>query len=189
MGGRVPSIKVYNEHKDLIASAPSPNSSHRGPGGWVTITVNQQGAGKSQQATFLEVAGVDGDPVCVSYIGQAWSDGTRLAWVGDIGAYCKRTWYYSDLYVSRTNETLHKVSSFFPPISYTKGTNKTKPRCMWVGQGKAWNSQIPSQQAENIIPTFQIYTPNFGRQTASGGVYVSANPTSLCQAPSMIFYN
>jgi hypothetical protein len=111
MGGRVPSIKVYNEHKDLIGSAPSPNSSHVGPGGWVTITVNQQGAGKSQQAAFLEVAGADGDPVCIAYIGQTWSDGTRLAWVGDIGSYCKKTWYYSDLYVSMTNGTLYKVSA------------------------------------------------------------------------------
>jgi hypothetical protein len=60
---------------------------------------------------------------------------------------------------------------------------------MWVGQGKAWNSQIPSQQAVNIIPAFQIHIPNFGRQTASGGVYVPANPASLCQALSMILYN
>jgi hypothetical protein len=48
IGGRVRSINVYIEHKNLIGSAPSPNSSHVGPGGWVTITVNHQGTGKSQ---------------------------------------------------------------------------------------------------------------------------------------------
>lgn len=110
MGGRVPSIKVYNEHRDVIGSAPSSDSAYVSPGGWVTITVNQQGEGRYQQATFLEVAGADGDAVCVSYIGQTWSDGTRLAWVGDIGAYCRKTWYYSDLYISMPNGTLYKVS-------------------------------------------------------------------------------
>jgi hypothetical protein len=111
MGGRVPSIKVFNEHKELIGSAPSPNSSFVGPGAWTTVVVDQQGTGKSQQATFLEIAGSDVDPVCLSYIGQTWSDGTKLAWLGDIGFYCKKPWYYSDLYVTMTNGTMYKVSA------------------------------------------------------------------------------
>ncbi|KAH7402344.1 hypothetical protein DE146DRAFT_754927 [Phaeosphaeria sp. MPI-PUGE-AT-0046c] len=170
MGGRIPSIRVYNEHGDFIGKAPSSDSSYVSPGGWVTITVDQQGAGRSQQATFLEVAGADGDPVCVSYIGQTWSDGTRLAWVGDIGKYCRKPWYYSDLYVSMPNGTLYK------------------PRCMWIGQGVAYNPGTTDQTAANIIPAIQIHTPNFGRQTESGGISVPANPSTLCGPPYMTFF-
>lgn len=59
---------------------------------------------------------------------------------------------------------------------------------MWVGKGTAYNPDKPSQPAVDIIPAFQIHTPNFGRQTTSGGISVPANPSTLCDPPYMTFF-
>jgi hypothetical protein len=107
MGGRVPSIRVYNDHATKIGNASSSTSSIAVAGQWVDIIVEQEI--KAQQPTFLEVDAMDGDMVCLAYIGQTWSDGTKLGWLGDIGRFCGKSWYYSTLHISMTNGTLYTV--------------------------------------------------------------------------------
>ncbi|KAH7348012.1 hypothetical protein BKA66DRAFT_477677 [Pyrenochaeta sp. MPI-SDFR-AT-0127] len=101
MGGRVPSIRVYNDHAKRIGMASSPIDSIAVAGQWIDITVVQDV--KFQQPTFLEVDAMDKDLVCLAYIGQTWSDGTKLGWLGDIGRFCGTAWHHSALYVSKAD--------------------------------------------------------------------------------------
>jgi hypothetical protein len=108
MGGRVPSIKVYNDRNEQIGNASSPSSSVALAGQYIDVTVEQ--SVKFQQASYLEVNAMDGDMVCLAYIGQTWSDGTKLGWLGDIGRFCGMFWYHSTLHIAMENGTLYSVS-------------------------------------------------------------------------------
>ncbi|KAF2110306.1 hypothetical protein BDV96DRAFT_603901 [Lophiotrema nucula] len=172
MGGIVPSIKVYNEKKQMIGNASSSNTTTVGPGQYVTVTVTHQGSGQFQQPSYLQVEADTADiehAICISYIGQTWSDGTKLGWLGDIGAYCSQnhkdiSWYYSELYVGMVNGTMYK------------------PRCTWFG----W--RLIDGVRKKSVYTMRIHTPDFGRQVDSG-FSLPDNPSSLCQAPSTVWYN
>jgi hypothetical protein len=60
---------------------------------------------------------------------------------------------------------------------------------MWVGRGFGYDPRNATQPLRIGISALTIHTPNFGRQTASGGISVPTNPSSLCQEPSMTFFN
>jgi hypothetical protein len=109
MGGALPNVRVYNENFEVIGLGH--NGNKFGPGQWATIQVDQNGTGIGQQPTYLELAGAANDPICIAYIGQTWSDGTKLGWLGDVGQYCGMPFYYSNLFVAKTDGEMHKVSA------------------------------------------------------------------------------
>jgi hypothetical protein len=111
MGGTIPSFRVYNENKALIGHATSDDHQTVGEGQFRTVTVVHNTSGLSQQPSYLQVAG-GSDDVCIAYLGQTWSDGTKLGWLGDIGKFCGARWYYSNLFVEMSNGTMYKVSSY-----------------------------------------------------------------------------
>ncbi|KAF2790472.1 hypothetical protein K505DRAFT_340377 [Melanomma pulvis-pyrius CBS 109.77] len=68
MGGRVPSIRVYNDRGEKIGNASSPTTSIAVAGQWIDINVEQEI--KFQQPTFLEVDAVDGDMPSCTWVGH-----------------------------------------------------------------------------------------------------------------------
>lgn len=107
-GGHFPELRAYNENGALIGSS-NPQSGIAGAGQWVTIEIVQNGTGQAQQATGLEIRGALDDPICIAYIAHIWSDGMTVGWLGDMGEWCQRPSYYSNLYVPTLNGSMHKV--------------------------------------------------------------------------------
>jgi hypothetical protein len=85
MGGTIPSLRVYNENKELIKTSASDNYNTINEGQFTTVTVYQNSSGSFQQAPFLQVAW-GSDDICIAYLGQTWADGTKLGWLGDVGS-------------------------------------------------------------------------------------------------------
>jgi hypothetical protein len=118
MGGMIPSLRVYNENKEVIGTSASDNYNTISEGQFTTVTVYQNSSGSSQQAPFLQVAG-GSDDICIAYLGQTWADGTKLGWLGDVGKFCGARWYYSNLFVVMQNGTMNKVRcSLIPLLSF-----------------------------------------------------------------------
>lgn len=108
LGGIIPSVKVWNEEGVFIGAAIGSSVSDIQPGTFKTVEVRHNDSYLFQQPTYVEVSG-GSDAVCVAYMAQTWADGTQLGWLGDMGRYCGKEWYYSSLFVSTKNGT-YKVS-------------------------------------------------------------------------------
>jgi len=108
MGGKLPRFRAFNARNEFIGY--SRQDKEAGPGQWASIEVVQNGTGRGQQATSLELRGVESDPVCISYIANTWSDGTKVGWLGDMGSYCGKPWFHSILFVQTENGPLYNVS-------------------------------------------------------------------------------
>jgi len=117
-GGTIPSLRVYNENKELIGHSSPDYYNTISEGQFTTVTVYQNSSGSYQQSPFLQVTG-GSDDICIAYLGQTWADGTKLGWLGDVGKFCGARWYYSNLFVEMRNGTMYKVrSSFLLLFSY-----------------------------------------------------------------------
>jgi hypothetical protein len=109
MGGALPRFRVFNARNEFIGRSHGHKEAEDGQ--WASVEIIQNGTGRGQQATSLELRGAEGDPTCISYIAHTWSDGTKVGWLGDMGLHCGKHWYHSLLYVQTSNGGLHNVSS------------------------------------------------------------------------------
>ena len=114
--GTVPTIFAYNEQKGFIGQYSSGSGSPTvEAGSFLDVTVDQSvtddhaDVGSGQQPTYLQLIASD-NAICIAYIAQTWSDGTKRGWVGDVGKACGQNWFHSDVFV---------------------GDNHHQPTCMW----------------------------------------------------------
>jgi hypothetical protein len=104
LGGDIPGITVWNEQGDMLGSV-NPSSNKVEAGSYVDIAVSQS---SNQQPTYMQVEG-GSDSICVAYLGHSWPDGTKRGWLGDMGKFCNKQWYYSTLYVTEANGSQYTV--------------------------------------------------------------------------------
>lgn len=109
LGGTIPSIKVWNEDKVQIGQALGSPATYVENGTFTTVTVHHDDGYTFQQPAYVEVSGGP-DAVCIAYVAQTWPDGTQLGWLGDMGKFCGAEWYYSNVFISTKNGSMHKVS-------------------------------------------------------------------------------
>ncbi|KAF2665822.1 hypothetical protein BT63DRAFT_459400 [Microthyrium microscopicum] len=157
LGGDIPGITVWNENGKRLGSVKQ--SGQIEAGSFADIAVPQTPPG--QQPTYLRIEGGK-KSICVAYIGHAWSDGTQLGWLGDMGSQCGKQFYYSDVIVHRSNGTQYK------------------PQCTWIGgtgSSADWTTQMT------------IHTPHFSAMSADNGFSVPADTSTLCNQPATIWSN
>lgn len=104
-GGDVPAITVWNEDGKRLGKAQPKGTIESGS--FADVVVPQSSA--NVQPTYVKVEG-GSNSICIAYIGHAWPDGTKRGWLGDMGKHCNRQYYYSNVYVTQSNGTQHKVS-------------------------------------------------------------------------------
>ena len=105
-GGTAPVIWAYNEQYQMIGQYIDDSQTIQS-GGFLDLNVNQNvgvnGAGKGQQATYIQV--VASAPICIPYISQTWADGTNRGWLGDMATACGATHGMSTVIVGDSGHT------------------------------------------------------------------------------------
>jgi hypothetical protein len=112
LGGNVPGVQLWNENGEPLGSAGVSNDKF-GSGTFTDIVVNQK---SNQQPTNLQIQG-GSDSICIAYIGHTWPDGTKRGWLGDMGRYCDKQWYYSSVYVTQSNGSAYTVRIRYVKLS------------------------------------------------------------------------
>lgn len=106
-GGILPDIVAFNDNRQRIGS--SRGSGKVGQGQWVNIEIHQNGTGRYQQPTSLELRGNLIDAVCIASLMHTWSDGMKVGMLGDMAEFCGQRWYYSSYKVPLANGGTHEV--------------------------------------------------------------------------------
>ncbi|KAI6089813.1 hypothetical protein F4821DRAFT_53026 [Hypoxylon rubiginosum] len=106
-GGDLPDVRLFNEAGGFIGIKAGPGKVKDGGFGDITIDHNDD---TTQQATYALFSG-NNDAICIAYTAITWPNGDKYTWVGNWGHQCGGTWYYSNVYVSGSND---------------------KPDCLWI---------------------------------------------------------
>jgi hypothetical protein len=123
-GGDLPDVRVWNENLDFIGITADPGYVNDGTEGSITVDQN----GNAQQVPYVLLSAND-DALCIAFASIAWPDGSKYAWVGDWGAACGATWYYSNYFVNNGG---------------------TPPACTWIDK----NGDQPATGLSMHFPSF-----------------------------------
>jgi hypothetical protein len=99
-GGDLPDVRLWNENVEFIAATADPGTVDSGEAN--TITVDQGDNG--QQPTYALLSAND-DAICIAFVSITMPEPAKqhYAWLGDWGAECGATWFYSRYLVDGKN--------------------------------------------------------------------------------------
>ncbi|KAI4859909.1 hypothetical protein F4820DRAFT_462101 [Hypoxylon rubiginosum] len=106
-GGDLPDVRLFNEAGEFIGIKAGPGKVKDGGFGDITVDHNDD---TTQQPTYA-LFSANNDAICVAYTSITWPNGDKYTWVGNWGHQCGGSWYYSNVYISGSNE---------------------KPDCLWI---------------------------------------------------------
>jgi hypothetical protein len=127
--GNVPAAFIYDEFGSFLGGTSPDKKQKIKKGGIYDLYIGQSIS--NAQATYVSINAEHDDGICIAYIGQTWTDGTSLGWLGDNGKQCDWDWYLSNVEV---------------------GPNLYKPLCMWIDSNHSNDLKATG---------FQIHTPDF----------------------------
>ncbi|KAI1774803.1 hypothetical protein F4818DRAFT_418994 [Hypoxylon cercidicola] len=106
-GGDLPDVRLFNEGGEFIGIKVGPGKVKDGGFGDIKIDHNDD---TTQQPTYA-LFSANNDAICIAYTSITWPNDDKYTWVGNWGHQCGGSWYYSNVYISGSNE---------------------KPDCLWI---------------------------------------------------------
>ncbi|KAK4159051.1 hypothetical protein QBC43DRAFT_362692 [Cladorrhinum sp. PSN259] len=106
-GGDLPDVRLFNEAGAFLGITADPGDIKDGTTAEIKINHNDDSGQQAAYALFS----ANNNAICIASASITWPNGDEYGWVGDWGAACGGSWYFSNVFIQGSNH---------------------KPNCLWI---------------------------------------------------------